>query len=262
MSYIHGESTEEQGRLKKLNVITNEDFLAFLGDLSEKKVCEVGSGLGVLTNEIATKYSDVSITGMEICHANYEVSLQNNKDNANVVLMEGDFLENRFEDQSFDITFCRYVLEHVSNPQKVVDEMVRITKKGGMIICQENDLHNGLIYPPVDNYHELRQLFARLQQDLGCDPYVGRKLYSYFCDKGLTKVDFSMKSEIHTQEDPQFPMWIFNLRELLNGVKEEFISRYQIEESLFEQVYHDLTDRIEHPKGTYLFQWNRIKVIK
>lgn len=149
MGYIHGEQVQEQNRLMKLNQITNKNFLEYLGDLHNKNICEVGSGLGVLTAIIANTNKDSFVTGVEISKANYEVAVKNTQDCLNIKLLNDDFLNNKFKEGEFDVTFCRYVLEHVSNAQKVVDEMVRITKKGGIIVCQENDLYNGLIYPPV-----------------------------------------------------------------------------------------------------------------
>ena len=145
MGYIHGEQVEEQNRLLELNRITNENFLEYLGNLHNKNICEVGSGLGVLTTIIANINKDSFITGIEISKANYEVALKNTHACPNIKLLNDDFLDNKFREGEFDVTFCRYVLEHVSDAQKVVDEMIRITKKGGIIICQENDLYNGLI---------------------------------------------------------------------------------------------------------------------
>ena len=71
-----------------------------------------------------------------------------------------------------------------------------------------------------------------------------------------------MKPEVHTQDDPEFPMWINNLKALLIEVKEKFIGNYGVDETVFEQVCSDLSARIEKPMGAYLFQWNRIKVVK
>lgn len=262
MGYIHGEQVEEQNRLLELNRITNENFLEYLGNLHNKNICEVGSGLGVLTTIIANINKDSFITGIEISKANYEVALKNTHACPNIKLLNDDFLDNKFREGEFDVTFCRYVLEHVSDAQKVVDEMIRITKKGGIIICQENDLYNGLIYPPVPNYQKMRRLFAKLQEDMGGDPFVGRKLYSFFSDKNLESISFGIKPEIHTQDDPEFPMWINNLQALLMGVKEKLIGNYGVDEAVLEQVCSDLGARIKKPIGTYLFQWNRIKVVK
>lgn len=38
-----------------------------------------------------------------------------------------------FFDKSFDLVICRFVLEHVQNPARVVSEIYRVLKKGGVV---------------------------------------------------------------------------------------------------------------------------------
>lgn len=38
------------------------------------------------------------------------------------------------EDESFDLVYCKMVLEHVKNPSQVINETYRILKKGGQFI--------------------------------------------------------------------------------------------------------------------------------
>ena len=45
----------------------------------------------------------------------------------------GDMLSMPYEDSSFDIIFCGWVLVYTNEIQKAVDEMIRVTKNGGHI---------------------------------------------------------------------------------------------------------------------------------
>lgn len=45
----------------------------------------------------------------------------------------GSGMDLPFADASFDITYSSNVLEHVSNPWRMADEMVRVTKPGGLV---------------------------------------------------------------------------------------------------------------------------------
>jgi SAM-dependent methyltransferase len=42
-----------------------------------------------------------------------------------------------FDDQSFDLVTCQTVLIHVADPRQVIDEMVRVTKRGGLVVASE-----------------------------------------------------------------------------------------------------------------------------
>ena len=44
-----------------------------------------------------------------------------------------DLRSTNFDDNFFDVTFCVSVLEHVKHPEKGMNELVRITKPGGII---------------------------------------------------------------------------------------------------------------------------------
>ncbi|MCK5536245.1 MAG: class I SAM-dependent methyltransferase [Bacteroidales bacterium] len=44
--------------------------------------------------------------------------------------IKGDVQELPFEDKSFDFIYCSHVLEHVEEPQKALDEILRVGKKG------------------------------------------------------------------------------------------------------------------------------------
>ena len=39
-----------------------------------------------------------------------------------------------FEDEKFDISFCLSSLEHMKNPDEAIKEMIRVTKKNGLLI--------------------------------------------------------------------------------------------------------------------------------
>ncbi len=50
--------------------------------------------------------------------------------------VKADICDLPFEDNSFDIIFCNHVLEHVTNDQKAMQELLRVMKPGGFGIFQ------------------------------------------------------------------------------------------------------------------------------
>jgi SAM-dependent methyltransferase len=81
-----------------------------------------------------------------------------------------DLCENNsdiIEDNLFDVVFCTEVLEHVSNPFNAVNELLRITKKGGVVVTSTP--FNFRIHGPLpDNWrfteHGLRELFKNFSE--------------------------------------------------------------------------------------------------
>src|SRR6266545_2199574 len=64
-TYIHGTDSAEQAQLTLLNRLTNQAFIDFLslGDVSS--ILEIGSGLGLLAEQIATLVPQSAVWGLE-----------------------------------------------------------------------------------------------------------------------------------------------------------------------------------------------------
>ena len=90
-----------------------------------------------------------------------------------------------FEDASFDIVYCSYLLLWVSDPAKVLREMARVSRD--WVICLAEPDHLGRIsYPP--GVAELDSLFVRSLREQGADPGMGRRLQEVFVRCGLRPV--------------------------------------------------------------------------
>ncbi len=102
----------------------------YFGDLTGKKILEIGSGRGMLAAELVRK--GAFLTGIEVDKQLVNYSIERFKFGK----LRGTFLQASadnlpFEDGSFDLVVSIDVLEHVKNPQKMLNEMSRVLKKGG-----------------------------------------------------------------------------------------------------------------------------------
>jgi SAM-dependent methyltransferase len=52
----------------------------------------------------------------------------------NVLLQEGDAEQLPFVDRSFDLVFCRSSLHHFADPQRAVEEMIRVSRHDGRVV--------------------------------------------------------------------------------------------------------------------------------
>ncbi len=127
----------------------NPDELTSLVDFTGKRVIDVGSGTGKITLIAAEKAE--SVYAVEPV-ANLRIYLRKKADNLglkNIFVVDGLIMEIPFEDEFADITICGYVFG--DNPQEELQEMMRITKPGGMVILcpgnadQDNDRHSILV---------------------------------------------------------------------------------------------------------------------
>lgn len=59
------------------------------------------------------------------------------QEGADFHMQQADASDLPFEDNSFDIVTCQTLLIHVEYPEQVIDEMKRVLKPGGIILCVE-----------------------------------------------------------------------------------------------------------------------------
>ncbi len=96
--------------------------------------------------------------------------------------IQGDGERLPFEDESFDLVYCSFLLLWVKDPASVLNEMKRVSKK--WVVCfAEPDFGARLDYP--DDLSSLTQLiFKGILKD-GGDPFIGRKLRALFSECGM-----------------------------------------------------------------------------
>jgi SAM-dependent methyltransferase len=87
-----------------------------------------------------------------------------------------------FEDGSFDLVYCSFLLLWVKDPVKVLKEMKRVSRK--WVVCfAEPDYGARLDYP--DDLASLTQLVFKGVIKDGGDPFIGRKLRALFSECGM-----------------------------------------------------------------------------
>lgn len=261
--YIHGTTEAEQSRLAGLNAITNNTFIDYLAIKGTESICDVGCGLGRLSAEIARRFAWARVDGLERSPEYFENARTAASSLPNCTIQLGDAHALPYPDGQFDITFCRYLLEHVVAPHEVAQEMIRVTKPGGRIVAQENDLHYVVYWPEIPGHDEILHGFCRLQKLLGGDPFLGRKLYALFDTAEVASIEVSISPEIYTARDPDaFRAWLGNSMGIFQASSQALLDRGLVSATSFDAVLTAMKERREHPVGVAHFHWNRVTAVK
>lgn len=109
------------------------DILKTLVDFKDKKILDVGTGLGVWLHKFSEMTDSTNVYGLE-----YDAELANKAKQIfsqpqNILISGAEQMP--FADAFFDLVFSNEVLEHVADDRKSVEEMVRVLKTGGVIIA-------------------------------------------------------------------------------------------------------------------------------
>ena len=129
---------EVQGRLDFAETEINEvkKFLNEKNSISNNQahILDIGCGTGVISGEF--KKFDTKITGIEPS----EIACNHAKERLDNVLCGGyEEYTKKFTNNAFDIIIAFHVIEHVKNPNHLLNEITRILKRGGLAVISTPD---------------------------------------------------------------------------------------------------------------------------
>lgn len=162
-------------------------FWLTIVNYSGKKVLDVGCNTGIIL--IPLKEQGIDVLGIDISRKDILKAKQNlrQKNLAEDCVIVGDAKKLPFVSNSFDILLLSDILEHVSHPDLVARESIRVVKKGGLILATvPNELHPVVRYPWVRKF-----LTGRKNVDEHLDiPFSKEKLTKLFPDTTVIKLQF------------------------------------------------------------------------
>lgn len=120
----------EAYRFEKLHYLPQ---LVKFGEFPDKTVLDVGCGVGNDLSRFAK--GDAIVTGIDLAEHSIELAENNFQQRGlegTFIVMNGESM--RFDDDSFDLVYCHTVLHFTPNPARMVAEIYRVLKPGGMAI--------------------------------------------------------------------------------------------------------------------------------
>ena len=254
-SYIHGTDATEQHRLVELNRLTNGPFIEFLGVRPDTSAIEVGSGLGILAADVAEAAANVRVVGVELS----SVQLASVRRRRGVAFVQADAHALPVGDDSFDLAYARYLLEHVSDPRAVLAEMRRVLRPGGRVALMENDVTLVRFDPPCPVFDSIWTAFASVQRQLGGDALIGRRLYRLLHQAEFRGIELSVQPEVHWHGSPGWIPWVTNIIGNVESARAALISRGLCSEPEISTAVDELRSLIGRPDGSSLWIWSRAR---
>jgi len=186
--YILGSKKREQKRLNIQSAIFENETqrtLELAGIKSGMCCVDLGCGAGdtsfLLAKLVGYKghVTGIDINKNAIKNCKKRVKEENSK---NTEFFGRSVYNTKLQEHKFDLVFSRFLFQHLKEPEKVILEMSRIAKKSGMLVVEELDHGSWLCYPPEPSLQKLRQIYVKLLQLNGADPFIARKLYKIFTE--------------------------------------------------------------------------------
>lgn len=123
---------------------------------------------------------------------------------------EGSIYNMPFEDDSFDVALTHTVLMHVPDVAQALQEMIRVTRVGGLVIsCEANrNAHTALLHIEEINHQEtvplefFQRMNAAIRQQTGVDHNIGVKMPILMHRAGLVDVQARISDAVRILVPP------------------------------------------------------------
>jgi ubiquinone/menaquinone biosynthesis C-methylase UbiE len=252
-TYIHGTEAAEQQRLVSLNRLTNPEFVRFLNVQPRSRVLEVGSGLGILSSTVARATDGGTVVGVELAAAQVEGAARG----VGVAYVRGDAHALALADNTFDLVYARYLLEHVGAPDVVLGEMHRVLRPGGRVAVMENDVSLARFDPRCPRFDEVWGAFTELQRRLGGDGFIGRRLFRLLRAAGFARIQLSVQPEVHWFGSPDWATWVANIIGNVESARSALVEHGLSSPAAIDHAVEELDALSRCPDGSAIFAWNR-----
>jgi ubiquinone/menaquinone biosynthesis C-methylase UbiE len=160
-----------------------------------------------------------------------------------VELFEGDATDLQLPADSFDLTHERTVLLNVAEPGRVVAEMVRITRPGGVVVVQEPDASAWVCDPPHPAWETLRDAAVGAYAAAGKNFNRGRTAARLLRDSGFVDVHVRVTARA-TARDEYYQTFLLALCGL---VRDQIIATQDLGADRFDALTKELTEHLARP---------------
>lgn len=163
------------------------DLLARAGLRPGMRCLDLGCGGGALTFELAALAGpDGSAVGIDRDETSLGLAREAAEERgvANVEFRAADVID-WDEPDAYDFVYCRFLLQHLSQPSSVLLRMWRAVRPGGAIAVEDTDYDGLFCEPGNDGLDFHRRMYPSVVERNGGDALIGRKLFGHFLDAGI-----------------------------------------------------------------------------
>lgn len=193
LEYLHGFSPQEQQRLRQQASFAEQTVFRDVEFGPNEKILEVGCGVGAQSEILLRRFPTLHLTGVDF----NDNQLQAAKDylgkwphlKGRYELLQMDAQNLDFEGNTFDGAFLCWILEHLKDPTRALNEARRVVRPGGKVYVTEVMNFTFFLDPYSPNVWKYWMAFNDFQYERAGDPFVGAKLGNLLTNVGFKNVE-------------------------------------------------------------------------
>jgi SAM-dependent methyltransferase len=160
-------------------------------------VADLGCGAGMVTALLAELVGPAGqVVGIDSsCDQLTQARKRLNGDGTNIRFVEASAAHTGLPRGSFDLVYSRFLLIHLSEPERALGEMYALLKPGGILVCEDGDL-TASGSEPTSALGAFADLWGRLGPVRGLDYTLGRRLFQLVLDAGFPKPQITVHQPV------------------------------------------------------------------
>jgi ubiquinone/menaquinone biosynthesis C-methylase UbiE len=200
-TYTHGHAP---ATVKQHAQRTADEAAAFL--LPELRpglrVLDVGCGPGSITRGLAERVAPGEVVGVDLSGETLEAARREAaaRGLANLRYEEASVYALPFADGSFDVAYAHQVLQHLSEREAALTEMLRVLRAGGLLAVRDIDWETAVYWPDDPWIERFVAVHLKTWYRNGGEPAMGRRLRALFNAAGVTEVRVTAAVWCYTSE--------------------------------------------------------------
>jgi ubiquinone/menaquinone biosynthesis C-methylase UbiE len=242
MLYV-GEKTVT--RLDLLNKIYGPKTFQLLQDLLDPShhVLSLGCGTGNIECCIAKTLSQqgkilaTDISEEQLMVAQKKALKENLK---NISFLQKDINDLNYSNE-FDMAYCRFLLIHLKEPEKALNNMIKAVRPGGLVVLEDINYSGVYVYPPNESVQKGIDLIARLAQWKGIDFDLGPKLHHMLFKLGVRDIKIQAYQPVGGREEKVL------LEMTIREAKEQFIKEKLVTPEELDQILKGIEEVVQDP---------------
>jgi SAM-dependent methyltransferase len=138
-AYQFGDTDLAAGRLRRLAEVfepSSRVFLRSLAQRSPRDVVDLGCGPGHSTRVVADVFPEADVLGLDSSARFVELARRMPTERVRYDVADA---ARALPAGPYDLAYCRYLLTHLSHPERAIDCWSRQLRPGGIVAIEEND---------------------------------------------------------------------------------------------------------------------------
>ena len=249
-----GRNMEEEAMRLELQAVALGDItdqeIAAIDIKSGMSILDAGCGTGAITRRFAQVAKPAKVIGVDFdpLFLDFAKSIAADEGVENIDFVSGDIDNLDYEDDKFDLSYCRLVLMHVQNPVKTVKELKRVTKKGGKVSISDQDDGTVLVHPVIPKLTDLWNRYGQWAKTQKMDRYIGRQLYSILSQAGLKSIKIFPFPIYRTSENSeQLRMFASVPVQIIDVDKTELLEQGIFTEEEYDEAMDEFEEMMSDP---------------